>query len=144
MGGIILTDLFVIRKQRLSTPDLYATSPTSPYSYPRTLGVNPRTFIAFACGFGLDNPIPTSIIGWVFGFGVSALVYWACWKVCPGYLGEMELDRTRLKAVYLDDADCVMVKNGDDVTSSERSERDAKEKENGAVDVYEVGERRSF
>lgn len=153
MGGIIITDLYIIRKQRLSTPDLYTTSPSSPYSYPRTLGINPRAFIAFACGFGPDfpgflhaitskvnNPIPTSNIGWVFGFGVSALVYWACWMVCPGYLGEMEADGTRLKAIYPDDEDCVMVRDEDDESELASGGTEAKEKDrkDGSVDVYEV------
>lgn len=153
MGGIIITDLYIIRKQRLSTPDLYTTSPSSPYSYPRTLGINPRAFIAFACGFGPDfpgflhaitskvnNPIPTSNIGWVFGFGVSALVYWACWKVCPGYLGEMEADGMRLKAIYPDDEDCVMVRDEDDESEIASGGTEAKEKDrkDGSVDVYEV------
>lgn len=150
IGGIIITDLYIIRQQRISTPYLYSTSSISPYSYPRTFGINPRAFVAFICGFGpdlpgflhaittsIDNPIPTSNIGWVFGFFVSGVAYWLCWKVWPGYLGEEDADG-RLKAVYPDDEDCVMVQEQSVSEEGEERENGKKAKEDGLVAVYEV------
>lgn len=70
------------------------------------------------------------------------MVYWACWKVWPGYLGEMEEDGKTLKAVYPDDEDCVIVRHAEDETDIESggggSAKEGTEKQDGSVDVYEV------
>ena len=94
IGGIMIADYYLIRKQRLELEDLYKTDGI--YSYSR--GFNRWAIIALLLGILPNIPgflatikvvqadvFPSYITGlyhyaWFVGFGISALVYWLLMK----------------------------------------------------------------
>lgn len=80
--GILIADYYLIRKQKLSVPDLYAKS-SGAYYYQN--GWNYRALVAFIAGsaFSVSSvwvPALAALNGyaWIIGAGIGAIVYLVC------------------------------------------------------------------
>jgi purine-cytosine permease-like protein len=86
-AGVVLADFFIKRKGKIDVPELYRSPETSVYG-----DINWAGMIAFLAGLAagwsvedglvgaLQGPISTNLLGgadlsWLFGIGVSGLVY---------------------------------------------------------------------
>ncbi len=90
IGGILIADYFLLRRQRLHVDELYSSA--GRYWYFR--GFNPAAIIALLCGILPNVPgflttvkvLPVEIVppfinglynyAWFVGFAVSGAVYW--------------------------------------------------------------------
>ncbi|KZL78670.1 NCS1 nucleoside transporter [Colletotrichum tofieldiae] len=96
--GIQICDYFIIRRRRIKLSDLYHPRPNGSFYYWK--GINPRTFVAWVCGFATQLPgfaasvTPNSVhvgTAWVnlyylafpLGFTISFLLHLGINKVWP-------------------------------------------------------------
>ncbi|PWN50112.1 hypothetical protein IE53DRAFT_110835 [Violaceomyces palustris] len=112
ISGVMLTDYYLLRRQRLDIRELYK-HPEGIYSY--TYGLNLRAYLAFLVAFvpnvpGFVNAInpkaishdtPTYRFNWYFGFSVASMVYYLTCRFILPLPANSLID----EAVYPDDLD---------------------------------------
>lgn len=95
-GGIVISDFFFVKKQKLSIKDLYDTNGN--YYYWR--GVNPSAIVSFIVGtivyWGLYNPVMDTSSGLFYYISAGIPAYFAagiCYYISAKYIFSFSVDR---------------------------------------------------
>lgn len=94
IAGVLVTDYWVCRRQKLKIASLY--DPRGIHYY--TMGVNPRAIVAFVLGIVPNMPglaaacgaegVPKGAtylysLSWLVSILVASFTYWSCWRIWP-------------------------------------------------------------